>query len=147
MLDLIYHIDAEFTKLAHFGIKGDESARLVSDELKYMFDAAFKIRQYCRDLAFNTEPYAICVCYIWTTMQTHTLMKELCQHELRNHPAIASAYVGFLTEQLGSTSSTNMSPQLKSLEAKVAGHVTTATFNKFETRFNKYRDANDWKER
>jgi hypothetical protein len=115
------HLDQELTRLTQQHIVEEEALILLSEEMIIMYTRIFAIRRQQMEFVVNrANKIEYMVRCIWITCQVHRVMQGYVQGGLTHNPAINSAFVCFLTKQMGRNVVSGTGSQIKALSNTVA---------------------------
>lgn len=114
---LFNYLEDEITKLIGIGITPKSVLLLASNQVMHIFESFYNVRQHARETV-NVSPVDLFISQVWATLQCHKVMQEYTKLRFKHHPAIASAYMRFLTQETGANSSAVLAKKLNDLTSK-----------------------------
>ena len=115
---LLTHLEGEISLFSTLKLADKKIFTLLSNELMQVCDELFEVRQ----LGINVD-YAnkleVGMKFAWVTFHALGKMMEYMKVKFKNHPAISSIFVRFLTQQTGDTSAAGLKTQVADLEKEV----------------------------
>ncbi len=95
------HLDMELSRLTQLHISEEESLILLLEEVIIMYAWIHDVQKHMMEFTTHVNKVDYMVRCIWVTLQVHWMMQEFVQGGLKSHPAIGSAFIWFLTKQMG----------------------------------------------
>ncbi len=115
------HLDVEFIWLTQQHIADKEALILLSEEVIIMYTRIFVIQHQRMEFVANqANKIEYMVHCVWITCQVHWVMQGFIQGGLRENPANCSAFVRFLTKQMGGNVASGVGGQHKTLAETAA---------------------------
>jgi hypothetical protein len=116
---LLAHINHELKTVGHYGIPEKETYTLASNELWVMLDAFWGKRQLMEEFSTERDKVLYAARTIFTTMETHMVMKEFKDPDFGTHVLISSIFTRFLAEQTGANFSSGLDSSLTQLRESI----------------------------
>lgn len=127
---LLTHIDDEISDLIEMKLKPTDCLGLVTSEIFQMQDKMAKERMMALEYTSDLKPVDYMTRTVWVTLRCHMIMDEYLQDGIKNHYAIASSFIRFLTAQTGSNSAagvrSEMTKEFSAVRKEIKGAETAA---------------------
>jgi hypothetical protein len=139
-MDLATYVDNEFLMLESYKLAAKQILLLLSNQLVQILEDLADKRVPAGNTEIGNRPKAA-VRYAWATLQAHAVMAAYRDAKFRDHSAIASTFIRFLTKNLADQSSLGLGSMVEALEKEVKNlrkdldkKVNLEAYNRFEAK-------------